>query len=70
MKLKTLKDLPKLDLGSKEGKVNVVSVERLRQEAIKWVKEARQKGYREGYDRQDFIRFFNITEEELTGEGK
>ena len=64
MKGETLKDLPKLDLGSKEGKVDVVSVEKLRQEAIKWAKEW---GYTKNHN---FCKFFNITEEELTGEGK
>ena len=59
MKGETLKDLPKLDLG-----IDVVSVEKLRQEAIKWAKEW---GYTKNHN---FCKFHNITEEELSGEGK
>jgi len=43
------------------GTMNIVSVEELKEEAIKWVKEFRHQGNWE----EKFIRFFNLTGEDL-----
>ena len=64
--LKTLKDI--------EGGIDEYYVkyyENIRKEAIKWVKHYDKISKGSGCLRRGFITdFFNITEEELTGEGK
>jgi len=61
MKLKTLKDLNEVDFkGEIEGKVLLISKEKLKAEAIKWVKEFETRDYI-GL----FMDFFNISEEDL-----
>lgn len=61
MKLKTLKDFPKLSTGENEYKW--VSVEELKAEAIKWVKEFDKRMCT--MTRIDFMKFHNITGEDL-----
>ena len=58
MKLKTLKDLPKEVIGIEE---KMISSEKLKSEACKWVKKEAHAG-----GVVDWIKhFFNITEEDL-----
>ena len=52
--LKTLKDLFDME--------TCLEAQELRQEAIKWAKEKRR---REGFYDEDFMEFFNITEDDL-----
>lgn len=75
VKLRTLKDLPNGSCRDTKGQIEYcVYVDRLRQEAIKWVKYIYEKGFEEGVTNkehffyQDTIwikHFFNITEDDL-----
>jgi len=62
--LKTLKDIQKWFEAYEQEEVDAVSINDLRQEAIKWHKHL--KTVTSEHDVWDFIeQFFNITEEEL-----
>ena len=58
--MKTLKDLDVIDMHERKGMINqVVSIEELKAEAIKWY-------HRSDDNKHKFIReFFNITSEDL-----
>ena len=64
MKLKTLKDIQEVDCFSLAELTKLgrwIPEEILRQEAIKWIKESDDGGM----FLEDWIKFFNITEEDL-----
>ena len=63
-KLKTLKDLERWDCEACGG--DIMHRPEIKQEAIKWVKEFGKRGMR--IKRFDFMRFHNITEEDLKWE--
>ena len=70
--LKTLKDLKDWPMSEEDvyafsrGKFfdTFILKKQLKQEAIKWVK-SKQFNQREPLDSQDWIKFFNLTEEDL-----
>ena len=64
MKLKTIKDLYWFDLHDRKGYCNqVINIEDLKKEVIKWVKDFRER--KDEIWESDFMNFHNITEEDL-----
>ncbi len=63
MKLKTLKDIEAISDGSSFERVEKAVCNRIKAEAIKWVKEITTE--KDKYIRAWIIHFFNITEEDL-----
>jgi len=62
--LKTLKDLKEWRVNAISGEKNeVVSYKKLRQEAIKWIKDLRK--YKQEFREAHFLEFMDIEEEDL-----